>query len=103
MCFDSGTVLLTVRASDPSLNLAVDGSAGSLLAADLVSRQVVVAAEVEVVAKKLAADWPKQQKLRDDYPHILVCRVNDTKQCAGPASVDFAGLQPLQFLSAFGW
>jgi hypothetical protein len=29
---------------------------GSLLAADLVNRQVVVAAEVEVVAKKLVAD-----------------------------------------------
>ena len=56
MCFDSGTVLLTVRASDPSLKFAADGSVNSLLAADLVSRQAVVAAEVEVEAKKLAAD-----------------------------------------------
>jgi hypothetical protein len=62
-----------------------------------------VAAEVEAVAKKLAADLPKQQKLRDDYPHILVCRVNDTKQCAGLASADFSGLRLLQFLFAFGW
>jgi hypothetical protein len=56
MCLDSGTVLLTVRASDPPRNLAADESVGSLLAADLVSRQAVVAAKVEVVAKKLAAD-----------------------------------------------
>jgi hypothetical protein len=62
-----------------------------------------VAAKVEAVAKKLVADQPKQQKLRDDYPHILVCRVNDTKQCAGPASVDFARLRLLQSLFAFGW
>ena len=60
-------------------------------------------AEEEAVAKKLAADWPKQQKLRDDYPHILVCRVNDTKQCAGLASVDFAELRLLQSPFAFGW
>ena len=58
---------------------------------------VVVGAE----ARKLVNDLPKQQKLRDDYPHILVCRVNDTKQCAGPASVDFAGLRLLQSLFAF--
>jgi hypothetical protein len=68
-----------------------------------VNRQVVVAAEVEAVAKKPVADLPKQQKLQDGYPHILVCRVSDTKQCAGPASVDFAGLRLLRSPSAFGW
>jgi hypothetical protein len=50
-----------------------------------------VAAEVEAVAKKPVADYPKQQKLQDDYPHILVCRVSDTKQCAGPASFILPG------------
>jgi hypothetical protein len=29
--------------------------------------------------------------------------VNDTKQCAGPASADFSRLRLLQFLFAFGW
>jgi hypothetical protein len=48
MCFDSGTVLLTVRASDPSLKSHCFGP--------LVSKQAVVAAGVEAVAKKLAAD-----------------------------------------------
>jgi hypothetical protein len=37
---------------------------------------------VEAVAKRPAAGLPKQQKLQDDYPHTLVCKVNDTKQCA---------------------
>jgi hypothetical protein len=35
----------------PPWNLAVGGSVGSLLAADLMDMQVVVVAEVEVVAK----------------------------------------------------
>jgi hypothetical protein len=56
MCFESGTVLLTMRASIPPLNLAANESVGSLLAANLVNRQVVVVAEVEDVAKKPVAD-----------------------------------------------
>ena len=48
---------------------------GSLLAAGLVATGV----EAEAVARKLGADSPKQQKLQDDCPHILGCRVNDTK------------------------
>jgi hypothetical protein len=50
----------------PPWDLAADESDGSLLAVDLVNRQVVAAAEVEVVAKKPVADYPKQQKLQDD-------------------------------------
>ena len=48
---------------------------GSLLAVGLVAAVV----EVEVVARKLEVDSPKQQKLQDDCPHILGCRANDTK------------------------
>jgi hypothetical protein len=92
MCFDSGTV-----------PLAADKSNGSLLAADLVNRQVVVAAEVEAMAKKPVTEWPKRQKLQDDYPHTLVRRVSDTKQYVGPTLVDFAGLRLLRSPSAFGW
>jgi hypothetical protein len=44
--------------------------------------QVVEVAEVDVVAKMAVAGLPKQQKLQDVYPHTLVCRVSDTKQCA---------------------
>ena len=51
------------------------GYTGSLLAAGLVATEV----EAEAVARKLEADSPKQQKLQDDYPHILGCRANDTK------------------------
>ena len=48
---------------------------GSLLAVGPVATEV----EVEAVARKLEADSPKQQKLQDDYPHILGCKANDTK------------------------
>ena len=34
------------------------------------------------VARKLEVDSPKQQKLQGGCLHILVCRANDTKQCA---------------------
>jgi hypothetical protein len=78
MCFDSGTVLLTVRASDSSLKSRVGGCAGSLLAVDLVAAVVVV----EVVAKMPEVGLPKQQKLQDDYPHTLECTVSGTKQYA---------------------
>ena len=44
--------------------------------------QVVVVAEVEVVAKMPVAGLPKQQKLQDGYPHILECTVSDMKQYA---------------------
>ena len=67
---------------------------GSLLAAGL------VATEAEAVAKKLEADSPKQQKLQDDCPHILVCRESGTKQYAGLASADSAELLLRQSLSA---
>jgi hypothetical protein len=40
----------------PPWDLAADESEGSLLAADLVNRRVVVAAEVEAMAKKPVAD-----------------------------------------------
>jgi hypothetical protein len=40
----------------PPWDLAADGSDGSLLAAVLVNRQVVMAAEVEAVAKKPVTD-----------------------------------------------
>jgi hypothetical protein len=39
-------------------------------------------------AKKLVNGLPKQQKLQNDCPHILVCRESGTKQCARPASAD---------------
>jgi hypothetical protein len=51
---------------------------GSLLAAGLVAAEV----EAEAVARKPEADSPKQQKLQGGCPHILGCKVNDTKQYA---------------------
>jgi hypothetical protein len=51
---------------------------GSLLAAGLVAAEV----EAEAAARKLEVDSPKQQKLQGGYPHILGCKVNDTKQYA---------------------
>jgi hypothetical protein len=39
-------------------------------------------AEVEAVARMPVADWPKQQTLKDGYPHTLVCRARDMKQYA---------------------
>jgi hypothetical protein len=45
-----------MRASDSSLNVAADGYVGSLLAAGLVNIQVVVVAEVGVVARMPVAD-----------------------------------------------
>jgi hypothetical protein len=50
---------------------------------------VVVGAE----AKKPVNGLPKQQKLQDDCPHILVCRESGTKQCARPAAADSAELR----------
>jgi hypothetical protein len=50
MCFDSGTVLLTVRALDSSLNSVAVESADALLAAGFRNRTVVVVAEAGVVA-----------------------------------------------------
>jgi hypothetical protein len=44
-------------------------------------------------AKKPVNDLPKQQKLQDDCPHILVRRENGTKQCARPASADSVELR----------
>jgi hypothetical protein len=40
---------------------------------------VALVVEVEAVAKMPEVGLPKQQKLRDGYPHTLVCTVNDTK------------------------
>ena len=78
MCFDSGTVLLTVRASDSSLSPSGGESAGSLLAAELVVLVVVV----EAVARKLGVGLPKQQRLQGDCLYILECKANGTKQYA---------------------
>ena len=61
---------------------------------------MVVAVGAE--AKKLVNGLPKQQKLQNDCPHILVCRESGTKQCARPASADSAELRLLQSSSAFG-
>jgi hypothetical protein len=44
-------------------------------------------------AMKLVNGLPKQQKLHDDCPHILVYRESCTKQCARPASTDSAELR----------
>jgi hypothetical protein len=44
-------------------------------------------------AKKPVNGLPKQQKLQDDCPHILVCRESGTKQCARPALADSAELR----------
>ena len=52
---------------------------------------MVVAVGAE--AKKPMNGLPKQQKLQDDCPHILVCRESGTKQCARPASADSVELQ----------
>jgi hypothetical protein len=63
MCFDSGTVLLTVRASDSSLIHVAVGSAGALLAASFRNKQVAVVEAVGVEAKKPVNGLSKQQKL----------------------------------------
>jgi hypothetical protein len=57
MCFDSGTMLLTVRALDSSQGCAVAKHDVALLAIDCEPVVVVVATE----AMKLGNDLPKQQ------------------------------------------
>jgi hypothetical protein len=52
MCFDSGIVLLTVRASDSSLNSRCVGCASALLAAGFGNRSVAVVVGAGAVAKK---------------------------------------------------
>ena len=52
MCFDSGTVLLTVRASDSSLNSRCCWECWRPSAADFEDRSVVVAVGVGAVARK---------------------------------------------------
>ena len=78
MCFDSGTVLLTVRASDCSLKSLWCGAywlpSGCWPCCS--------GGEAEAVAMKLEVDLPKQQKLQGGCLHILGCKANDTKQCA---------------------
>jgi hypothetical protein len=59
---------------------------------------VVVAVGAE--AKKPVNDLPKQQKLLDDCPHILVCRESGTKQYVRLASADSAELLLRQSLFA---
>jgi hypothetical protein len=58
---------------------------------------------VGAVARKPVNGGPKQQKLQDDCPHILVCRESGTKQCAKPASADSAELRLPRSLSASEW
>jgi hypothetical protein len=55
------------------------------------------------VARKPENGWPKQQKIEDDCPHILVCRESGTKQCARPASADSVELQLLRSPFASEW
>jgi hypothetical protein len=50
--------------------------------------------------KKPVNDLPKQQKLLDDCPHILVCRESGTKQYVRLASADSAELLLRQSLFA---
>jgi hypothetical protein len=57
---------------------------------------VVVGAE----ARKLVNGLPKQQKLRVDCPHILVCRESSMKQYVKPTSAGSVGLLLRQFLFA---
>jgi hypothetical protein len=52
MCFDSGTVLFTVRASDSSLSSRCCWCTGALLAAGFGSMLVIVVVGVGVVARK---------------------------------------------------
>jgi hypothetical protein len=58
---------------------------------------------VGVVARKPMNGYPKQQKLQYDCPHTLVCRENDTKQCARPASADSVELRLLLSPFASEW
>jgi hypothetical protein len=51
---------------------------------------VVMAVRAE--AKKPVNGLPKQQKLQDDCPHIMVCRESGTKQYVRLASADSAEL-----------
>jgi hypothetical protein len=73
-------------------SLAAGECAGSLLAAGLGDMRVALVVEVEAVAKMPEVGLPKQHKLQDDYPHTLVCAVNDTKQYAWLASAGSVGL-----------
>jgi hypothetical protein len=58
---------------------------------------------VEAEARKLVNGLPKQQKLRVDWPHTLVCRESGTKQYVGPASADSTRLLLRRSLFAFEW
>jgi hypothetical protein len=53
-------------------------------------------------AKKSVNGYPKQQKLQDDCPHILVCKESGTKQCARPTSADSTELRLLRSPFASG-
>jgi hypothetical protein len=54
-------------------------------------------------AKKLVNGLLKQQKLKVDCPHILVCRERGTKQYVRPALADSTGLLLRQSLFASEW
>jgi hypothetical protein len=100
MCFDSGTVLLTVRASDSSLNSHCCWECWRPLATGFKNKWVAVVVAVGAEAKKPVNGLPKQQKLQDDCPHILVCRGSGTKQYVRLASADSAELLLRQSLFA---
>jgi hypothetical protein len=48
---------------------------------------------VQAEAKKHVNGLPKQQRMQDDCPRILVCKESGTKQCARPTSTDSAELR----------
>jgi hypothetical protein len=58
---------------------------------------------VGAVARKPVNGEPKQQKLQDDCPHILVCRESGMKQCARPASADSVELRLMRSPFASEW
>jgi hypothetical protein len=73
------------------------------LAVGFGNKWVAVVMAVGAEATKLVNGLPKQQKLYDDCPHILVYRESGTKQCARPASADSVELRLRRSSFALEW
>jgi hypothetical protein len=80
---------------------AVVALGSAFLAADCGSKSVPQVVVVAAEPMQLESDLPKQLMLwAAGYPHTRECMENSTKQCAGPASADFAVLRLQLFLFA---
>jgi hypothetical protein len=100
MCFDSGIVLLTVRASDSSQRSRIVERGDALLAVNCEPVQVL-AVVVATGPRKLENGLPKRQRLQAiDCLHTPGRRESSTKRYAEPALADSAVFHLRQFLCA---